>query len=112
MKFRLVEEDEFEKSKRRFKYYNNGEVTKRFFDDEEIPDGWELGHLTLKGRKPWNQGLTSETDERVRDIATSGASTRKRLGVYDNVWNKEKKQRPPNIIKMQSILGLTLTSES
>lgn len=83
MKFKLVEEI----SERKFKYYNNGVITKRFKIGDPIPDGFEPGHLGLKGRISWNAGLTSDTDERV---AKNGAATRATRLERDNykAWNK------------------------
>lgn len=47
--------------KRKFRYYNNGVETKRFYEDEEVPHGWALGNLSLLNRTPWNKGLSAKT---------------------------------------------------
>lgn len=77
-----------ENKKRKFRYYNNGVITKRFYEDEEVPQGWYLGNLSLKNRTPWNKGLSSNTDERVKKNVDNATKTRKERGCYKKVWNK------------------------
>ena len=83
MKFKLVEEI----PERKFKYYNDGQVTKRFKIGDPIPDGWVEGHLGLKGRSSWNKGLTAETDTRVKANGQATRETRLANNNY-NAWNK------------------------
>lgn len=85
--------------KRSYKYYNNGLITKKFFDDETIPDGFTLGHLTKMNKTPWNKGLTSKTDARVKKYSDLRTSTMKEKGCYENPWNKGKTKHTDSRIK-------------
>lgn len=68
------------------KYYTNGVVTIKVKPNEEIPDGFHLGRTF--NSNPWNKGLTSETDERVRLGGQKTRQTRLSNGSYENPWNK------------------------
>lgn len=73
---------------RPYKFYNDGVNTKKFFLDEEIPDGWVLGNLSMAGRTPWNKGLKASDDERVKKNVESTHEANKKSGLYNRVWNK------------------------
>ena len=74
--------------KKKFRYYNNGVETKRFYEDEEVPHGWTLGNLSLLNRTPWNKGLSAKTDDRVKRNVDNATKSRKESGCYTRVWNK------------------------
>ena len=79
MKFKLREE------KRKFKIYNNGEKDIRVYDGDEPPEGFVPGSHYQK--IPWNKGLTSETDDRVKLNGQHTKMTREQNGTYQ-AWNK------------------------
>lgn len=72
--------------KRSYKYYNNGKITKRFYEDEEIPEGWKPGVLSKFGKPSWNKGL-DVTDPRVKRNADNIRKSRIQNGTYVS-WKK------------------------
>lgn len=67
----------------KIKYYNNGEIIIGLHDYDNIPDGFVRGRgkfsiehrhklsKSHKNQKPWNIGLTKDTDERVKKYSNS-----------------------------------------
>ena len=72
----------------KFTYYNNGIKTIKVKDGEEPPKDFVKGCLFNKGKKPWNKGLTAQTDEKVKQNAEAAHKTMRRNGGYEHVWNK------------------------
>ena len=68
------------------KFYTDGSLTVRIKPGEEIPDGFRPGRTF--NSKPWNKGLTKDTDDRVRLNGEKTAATRHDNGSYENPWNK------------------------
>lgn len=66
--------------------YTNGTKTIKIDEDVElVPEGFYKG-AHWKGRKPWNKGLTKETDDRVRNNIENSVKKRKENGYIP--WNK------------------------
>ena len=70
------------------KFYTNGISSIKIKPGEEIPDGFHLGR-TFKS-KPWNNGLTADSNDRVKQNGEKTRQSRIDNGSYENPWNKGK----------------------
>lgn len=66
------------------KFYTNGQITIKLSENDSIPEGFYKGR-TFKSN-PWNRGLTSLTDDRVKQNAEKCHNTRRIKNNYIS-WN-------------------------
>lgn len=82
------------------KFYTDGKITIKVKPGEEVPDGFHLGRTF--NSKPWNKGLTAETDERIKQNGIKTRNTRIATGSYENPWNKGKTKETDAILQTVS----------